>query len=462
MGAQPTVAALTECRGGTAPAGTRLYVGIDVGRHEHLVAAIPQARMENGTWERAGVHRIPTSSRGFRVLTNWLETFDLDREQIRVGCEPTGGWYAQTVAAWMERHGYQMSWLQNWALHERRQLMIGKQTKTDALDARLIARLLYERECLGLRGGFLHRAPRVTEALRMLIRSRARPVEQQTRCRLQLTAVIDVLFPELKEFFKSSVTCPTARLLLESFSTPRQVVTAQLSDLHKVVVVEGHAHRLAPRLIELQELAADSAGLVEGIEPILEVEDWLLYQLRSVEHQIRDAGDAIAVALRAWPEEREILSSLPCMSDLRQAVLLATIGDLAGFSSDRQLRKLLGWYPEARESGSSLSKHRLGRSGNRMARREVWLWALQLISPQQPANPFRAYYRRLRDRGMRGQVAVGHLAGKLISVLFFCLRSGQPYDSIRHARDLGLTDGDLADGSASDRISSEEVFSAGA
>ena len=90
MGAQPTVAALTECRGGTAPAGSRLYVGIDVGRHEHLVAAIPQARMENGTWERAGVHRIPTSSRGFRVLTNWLETFDLDREQIRVGCEPTG------------------------------------------------------------------------------------------------------------------------------------------------------------------------------------------------------------------------------------------------------------------------------------------------------------------------------------------------------------------------------------
>lgn len=391
MGTQPTVAALTECRGGTAPTGSRLYVGIDVGRHQHLVAAIPQERMENGTWERAGVHRVPTSGPGFRELTTWLESFGLGGEQVRVGCEPTGGWYAQTVVTWLERHGYQVTWLQNWALHERRQLLIGKQTKTDALDARLIARLLYERECLGLRGGFLHRAPRVTEALRMLIHSRARLVEQQTRHRLQLTAVIDVLFPELKEFFKSSVTCPTARLLLESFPTPRQVAAAQLSDLHKVVVVEGHAHRLGPRLIRLQELAADSAGLVEGIEPILEVEDWLLYQLRSVEHQIRDAGDAIVVALRAWPaEEREILRSLPCMSDLRQAVLLATIGDLAGFSSDRQLRQLLGWYPEARESGSSLSKHRLGRSGNRMARRELWLWALQLTSPQQPANPFRA------------------------------------------------------------------------
>jgi hypothetical protein len=237
------------------------------------------------------------------------------------------------------------------------------------------------------------------------------------------------------------------------------VADADLSDLHRVVIVEGHAHRLAPRLAELQELAADSAGLVEGIEPIREVEDWLLYQLRSVEHQLRDAGDAIAVALRAWPAEREILSSLPCMSSLRQAVLLATIGDLADFTSDRQLRKLLGWYPEAQESGSSLSKHRLGRSGNRMARRELWLWALQLISPNQPASPFRAYYRRLRDRGMRGQVAVGHLAGKLISVLYFCLRNGQPYDPIRHARALGLADDASATNSNLEEASTEAVIS---
>lgn len=59
--------------------------------------------------------------------------------------------------------------------------------------------------------------------------------------------------------------------------------------------------------------------------------------------------------------------------------------------------------------------------------------------PQQAPNPFQAYYQRLRTRGMTGKVAVGHLASKLISVLFFCLRSGQAYDPARHARDLGLT-----------------------
>lgn len=41
---------------------------------------------------------------------------------------------------------------------------------------------------------------------------------------------------------------------------------------------------------------------------------------------------------------------------------------------------------------------------------------------------------------MAGHVAMGHLAGKLISVLFHCLRSGTPYDPQRYARDLGIAD----------------------
>ena len=41
--------------------------------------------------------------------------------------------------------------------------------KTDALDARLIARLLFEWERLGLKGGFLQRPPRNTDALRMRV-----------------------------------------------------------------------------------------------------------------------------------------------------------------------------------------------------------------------------------------------------------------------------------------------------
>lgn len=128
------------------------------------------------------------------------------------------------------------------------------------------------------------------------------------------------------------------------------------------------------------------------------------------------------------------------MTANRQAVLLATIGDFNTFDNDRQLRKFLGWYPELRESGTSLSKHHLGLKGNRLARREIWLWSMQLLTPRTQPTPFRAYYQRLRERSMTGSVAVGHLASKLISVMFFCMRRGEPYDPQRHLHDLGLSD----------------------
>lgn len=52
--------ALTENSGGTEPAGTPLYVGIDAGRRHHVVVAIDRERMENGSWERVAARRVAT------------------------------------------------------------------------------------------------------------------------------------------------------------------------------------------------------------------------------------------------------------------------------------------------------------------------------------------------------------------------------------------------------------------
>jgi transposase len=441
MGAQSAGAALTESRGGAASAGSHLFVGVDVGRHHHQVAAIPRVRMDDGSWERAPVRSFATNAMGFRDLVAWLEGSGLAPAQVRVGCEPTGGWYSRTVVAWLETYGYQVDWLQNWAVHERRQLILGKQTKTDALDARLIARLLYERERLGQSRAFLHPVVPGTESLRMLVRNRLKLVNFRTRYRLQLGAVQDVLFPEFKQFFRAYSTGRTARLVLERFPTPADLAAAPPEQVSAVVIGEARAFPLGRRLPELQRLAANSAGLTRDIGQLLRIQTWLLRQLRIVEDEIAATEQTLTEALAAWPEQsRAVLQSFPHMSAVRAAVLLSAIGDVNAFRSDRQLRKHLGWYPEAVESGTSVYRHRLGQKGNRLARREMWLWVMSLIKSDCEVRTFRAYYQRLRERGVAGKVAVGHVAGKLISVLFFCLRNGEPYDPDRHARELGLGD----------------------
>lgn len=192
--------------------------------------------MEDGSWERSLVRSIVANAIGFRELLAWLEGSGLPPAQVRVGCEPTGGWYSRTVVSWLETYDYQIHWLQNWALHERRQLILGKQTKTDALDARLIARLLYERGRLGQSRAFLHPTPPGTQSLRMLVRNRLKLVNFRTRYRLQLGAVEDVLFPEFKQFFRARSTGRTARILLENFPSPAELASAAPEQVQAVVI----------------------------------------------------------------------------------------------------------------------------------------------------------------------------------------------------------------------------------
>src|SRR5262249_48115226 len=107
----------------------------------------------------------------------------------------------------------------------------------------------------------------------------------------------------------------------------------------------------------------------------------------------------------------------------------------------------LGWFPATETSGTSVDRSRLAYSGVRMSRHVLYLMSMTLLSPNVPNDAFRDYYRRLVGRGMRGNAALGHVAGKLAMVLYGMLKKGRPYDEKRHRRALGLADAE-ANGSA--------------
>ncbi len=136
--------------------------------------------MEDGSWERARTRRIASNRAGFDELRDWLTTFGSALEQTQIGIEPTGAVYGRAIVECLEKLGYEITWLQNWAVHEKRQLLLGKLLKTDSVDARLIARLLFEGDIFGLSRAFLVGPPKDTTGLRMLVRNRLRLVGLQT------------------------------------------------------------------------------------------------------------------------------------------------------------------------------------------------------------------------------------------------------------------------------------------
>jgi hypothetical protein len=102
----------------------------------------------------------------------------------------------------------------------------------------------------------------------------------------------------------------------------------------------------------------------------------------------------------------------------------------------------MGWFPKIEQSGTSLNASRLAPGGARLARNVFGQMAMTLITPNVRETPFRIYYERLTARGMKPITALGHLSGKLASVLYECLKTKTPYDEAKHRKQMGLPTAD--------------------
>src|SRR5262249_21380802 len=120
------------------------------------------------------------------------------------------------------------------------------------------------------------------------------------------------------------------------------------------------------------------------------------------------------------------------------ATLIAAIGDMRRFNDHREFKRYLGWTPEVAKSGSSTDKSKLARSGVRIARGALGKMALILLAPSVRNTPVREDYQRMIERHVRQATALGHLAGKLSTVLYGMLRTMTPYDEAKHRREMSL------------------------
>ncbi len=424
----------------------RFYLGVDVGRRTHTVCALPRSTFETGgaRWQHAPTLAVPVSRAGFEKIAALLGRLaDDPARDVVAGLEPTGGYYARTVHAYLTSLGLQVHWVKNNAVHDARDAVYGKKTKTDPADARLIARLLYLREAVGQEYAFTagHDQVGVYATLRLLVNNRWKLRQAQARAGNQLTQILDVVFPELAAVFTKSLTAPAALALLTRYPTPAAVAAAGQDEIYRTVVFEGKAPRKAAQVPRLLELAAGSVGIAAGIDDLIAAETYLVGQLRRLAEEAASIEERIVATVALAPEAR-VICSFPAAREIRAATILGAMGAPVGaFHSGKALRRHLGWSVEEEKSGTSVHRERLAVSGNRHSRREMRLWTLGLISPRTPWTPFRAYYERLLapPSGKRPNVALGHLASKMISVLYTCMSRDQAYDEERLAKDMKIS-----------------------
>jgi len=125
-------------------------------------------------------------------------------------------------------------------------------------------------------------------------------------------------------------------------------------------------------------------------------------------------------------EQRDLLTSIPGISDVTAVKFLAEIPNVNQFESAAQLAAYAGLTPRHHHSGSSVHKRgRMSKKGNSRFRTAFYFPAITAMR----WNPIvKAQSERLEKKGKIPMVIVGAAMRKLVHLAYGVLKTGKPFD----------------------------------
>ena len=234
------------------------------------------------------------------------------------------------------------------------------------------------------------------------------------------------------------------RILRRRLNRREQLVHARSRAKNEISAV------LARRLIERPPFA-DLFGvtgrrwLAEVQLPVEEREsvDAGLRQIAFLDSEIKAVEKLIAQQALGWPEIRRLMT-VPGVNLICAATFIAAIGRPDRFLTSRKLVAYLGLDPKVRQSGEAPARSgRISKRGSASAR---WALVEAAWSVIKQPGPLRAFYERVRARRGHGKAIVA--TARKLAILFWCMLSrDQDYAHPRPAltkkklRELELTAG---------------------
>jgi hypothetical protein len=324
-----------------------VFVGIDIGYNSHVASACPGAlfnakRYPDG-WKRAKTLHFTSDASGFKKLQGYLDKFSVNPTDFLILCEPTGGYYGLSLQMYLLGRGYTLLQVGNASVMEYRKNVYGSETKTDDMDARLMSRMGFLHEWVGEEFS-LQAVQLLTpdeSVLRFMTRDYIKLGKEIKRRKSQLHQILAFTFPELKTFFKDSLTGPVARSLLKKYPTPYELRTASVEEIAKLLHASAAYHH-EKRASELLSLAQTTAG-VQMVSHHLWRQEWILNQLDVLEEAQEAIRSQISQLIASHPYTL-IIESFPIKSPIWTATLIGVIGNIDRFHNYGQFRA----YDEAK------------------------------------------------------------------------------------------------------------------
>lgn len=388
------------------------YIGIDIAKHEHVAAS----RYENGE-AHGKAFSFSNDEKGFASLLERFRELEVAQENCLVVMESTGHYW---MALWefLVAHGYEVAVVNPVLTDAFRKADTLRKTKTDEVDAFLIAE--YAR--------FKNLGPtRVSvedaEGLKQLTRYRHHLVKERTALKNRLTSVADRTFPELAGLFSDKHSA-TARAILREFGSAEKVAKTDIRTLTKVVKQASRGRFGRAKADEVKAAARRSVGTSFAVDALAFEANHIVGLVAHLDAEIAKLDAEIARLID--PEVGELLQTIPGIGPVCAATIAAEVGDPDRFDDPRKLMAYAGMDSSKSQSGKfDGDKQHMSKRGPAPLR-DALMTAADKARMHDPY--FGDYYDSLVARGKHHYVAVSGCARKLCGVILAVLRERRPYE----------------------------------
>ena len=410
----PAAAAIPATGSGAVTQQKTLCVGIDVSsRHLDLACCdgwgVPVGR----------THSFPNSPAGIEALCDAVvasgQKLGSDL-QIIAGLESTSDFHrpAAKALAGETRLQIQVHVLNPRKVKWFRHLEL-KDTKTDRVDAELIARFVAK-----IRP---HPQAVVSEGcvqLQDATRTRRRCMEDRSRLKNRLHRLLRSYWPGWREAMSKHFGSRTL-VALKACPSPHDALRRGAGRIAQLRNSDGK---------RIGRIFSDKFVAVAKVGPTPQLPIMVCISIQDAAARILQLNSFLKRLDAAIAEELEgvfpdnVLLSIPGLGPVSAASILAEIGDIRRFPNKEVFIGYCGLYPIAWESGNTKLRFCMTRKGNRMLK----LSLLLASGSARQCNPFlRHFYTRLRERGKSAKAAGGAVARKLAEIVWVTLTRNEPW-----------------------------------
>ncbi|MGR5963801.1 IS110 family transposase [Bacillus cereus] len=404
---------------------TTLVIGMDIAKRTHYASLID---VRGRVLQKA--FPVLQSKEGFEVFyQSVLATMkEYEKTDVIVGIEPTGHYWLN-LAYFLTERGIPLVMVNPMHVKRSKELDDNLQTKHDAKDALVIARLVKD-------GRFSY--PRILAGVEAELRVgatlRNQLVEERCAVRNKLIRWLDRYFPEFTQVF--SDFGKTAMAALECSPFPGDVIAKTTEELlHHYRQVEGIKAPQKSKIMKLAQVAYNSIGVTEGQEMARIEIATLVRRYRQLEHEIQELTNKLT-DLAKTSVEYEWLSTVPGLGDRTIVELLSEIGSFSYYQHPRQLIKLAGLTLREHSSGQHRGQKRISKRGRRHLRALLFRVMMPMVRCNEAFRQLHVYYTTRAKNPLRKKQSMVILCGKLLKILHALGTKQVAFDAQRMLKDI--------------------------